>query len=98
MIARKHPGIPDRIDPDSDGDGISDLVESGGVDTDDDQLVDDFTDADNDGFDDGLEGIAVELPDSDADGKSDVLDIDEVIDDEGTVVAPTGDAGSGVPC
>ena len=80
---------PNRIDLDSDNDGISDLVESGGVDTDNDQMVDDFTDANGDGFDDALDGIVVEFPDTDGDGVSDVLDSDVVLDDEGVVVTPT---------
>ena len=79
--------LPNRIDLDSDGDGLSDLIESGGVDTDNDQLVDDFTDANGDGFDDSLTGIAISLPDSDGDG------INDVLDNDGSVVTPTG----GVP-
>jgi len=64
-------------------------TESGGVDADGDLAVDDFTDANGDGFDDGLDGIAVEIPDNDGDGIGDVLDNDGVLDDEGIVVTPT---------
>ena len=83
--------LPNRIDTDSDNDGLSDLIESGGVDADSDGLVDDFVDANGDGFDDALSGIAPELPDSDGDGVSDPLDAD------GTVVDPTADPVDDAP-
>jgi len=43
-------GIPDYLDRDSDNDGISDLIEVGGVDTDGDGRVDNLTDTDGDGL------------------------------------------------
>ena len=83
-------GLPDRIDLDSDNDGVSDLEESGGVDSDSDQLVDDFTDTNGDGFDDSLAGLPLALGDSDGDGAPDVLDND------GVTVEPTGGVAQGL--
>jgi hypothetical protein len=45
-------GILDSEDLDADNDGIPDLIEVGGTDTDGDGVIDDFNDADKDGFDD----------------------------------------------
>ncbi|MCH2045612.1 MAG: FG-GAP-like repeat-containing protein [Saprospiraceae bacterium] len=57
-------GRPNYQDLDSDNDGISDLIEVGGVDADGDGVADNLTDLDNDGFvdiydpdDDGTPGI-----------------------------------------
>ncbi len=57
-------GSPDASDLDSDNDGLSDLVEAGGVDTDGDGRADNTTDDDDDGFpdiydadDDGTPGV-----------------------------------------
>jgi hypothetical protein len=43
-------GIPNQLDRDSDNDGIPDVVESYGVDTDGDGIIDNYTDTDGDGF------------------------------------------------
>jgi hypothetical protein len=43
-------GIPNQYDLDSDNDGIPDTVESYGVETNGDGLIDNYTDTDNDGF------------------------------------------------
>ncbi len=43
-------GIPNQYDLDSDNDGIPDVVESYGVDTNGDGIIDNYTDTDNDGF------------------------------------------------
>jgi len=48
-------GLPDSEDLDADNDGIPDLIEIGGTDTDGNGIVDDFVDADNDGFDDNYD-------------------------------------------
>ncbi len=79
-------GYADAIDLDADNDGIPDLIEAGGIDTNGDGLVDTTTDADNDGYadvydtdDDGTLGIddATDAlmqtggTDTDADGKAD---------------------------
>ena len=43
-------GIPNQYDRDSDNDGIPDVVESYGVDTDGNGIIDNYIDTDNDGF------------------------------------------------
>ncbi|WP_405604456.1 LamG-like jellyroll fold domain-containing protein [Polaribacter sp. Asnod1-A03] len=43
-------GIPNHLDLDSDNDGIYDLLEAGGLDEDNNGIVDDLTDLDNDGL------------------------------------------------
>ncbi|MFT5580832.1 MAG: putative repeat protein (TIGR01451 family)/gliding motility-associated-like protein [Psychromonas sp.] len=67
-------GIPDFQDLDSDNDGITDLVESGGVDSDMNGKIDNFTDANNDGLED-LNANYNPL-DSDGDGLTDYSDLD----------------------
>ena len=47
-------GVPNFFDLDSDNDGITDILESGGTDTDGDGMIDSFTDGDSDGFTDGI--------------------------------------------
>jgi len=47
--------VPDFRDLDSDNDGIPDLIEVGGTDTDGNGIVDNFNDADNDGYDDNYD-------------------------------------------
>ncbi len=67
-------GTADRLDTDSDNDGRADITEAGLEDTDDDGLVDDFTDENNDGYDDNAQAVlssAGSVPDSDSDGISD---------------------------
>jgi len=58
--------FPDRLSTDSDSDGIFDIFEAGGNDTDFNGVVDNFIDANGDGLDDS-HAILV-LPDSDSDG------------------------------
>ncbi len=67
-------GLPDRTDLDSDNDGIPDVVEDGGVDTNGDGEVDNFVDADGDGWDDNnpSDGLA----DFDNDGIPNHEDLD----------------------
>ena len=43
-------GVENRLDLDSDNDGIYDIVEEGGIDADDNGVADDLTDLDNDGL------------------------------------------------
>jgi outer membrane protein OmpA-like peptidoglycan-associated protein len=69
-------GVADFRDLDSDGDGLYDLVEAGGTDTDNNGRVDGFTDANNDGFDDTIAGRPLSMPDTDGDGIADRLDLD----------------------
>ena len=69
-------GLPDYLDLDSDNDGASDLVESGGTDTDNDGVVDTFLDTDNDGIPDQADVDATGGTDSDEDGIDDIADVD----------------------
>lgn len=73
-------GLPDFRDSDSDNDGIADLVEAGGIDSDGDGQVDDATDTDNDGLADTFDtddgGTPLFASDKDADGLRDAIDID----------------------
>ncbi len=49
-------GIPDYKDLDADNDGIADVVEAGGTDTNGDGIADGFLDTDRDGFNDLIDG------------------------------------------
>ncbi len=69
-------GMPDALEVDSDGDGLTDAVESGGLDFDGDGRLDEFQDANNDGVDDGIEVIALDVTDTDNDGLPDFQDLD----------------------
>ena len=69
-------GIPDYLDLDSDNDGMTDLFEAGGVDADNNGLIDDFIDTDGDGGDDNPSATPVIAWDSDGDGIADYLDLD----------------------
>jgi hypothetical protein len=78
-------GIPNQYDLDSDNDGIPDVVESYGVDTDGNGVIDNYTDTDNDGFSQnvdanntGVNGSNVGLgpQDFDNDGIPNYLDTD----------------------
>ncbi len=78
-------GIPNHLDLDSDNDGIPDTVESYGVDTDGNGVIDNYVDTDNDGFSQnvdanntGVNGSDVGLgaPDLDGDGIPNYLDND----------------------
>ncbi len=68
--------IPDFRDLDSDQDGISDLVESGGIDEDNDGRIDNFTDLNNDGIDDVILMMEPAGIDTDSDGIPNRLDLD----------------------
>ena len=75
-----HDGVDNHRDLDSDGDGISDVIESGGVDANGDGRQD-GADADHDGISEVAVGTApggnaLPRPDTDADGISDALDLD----------------------
>ena len=52
----------------SDNDGLTELIEADGDDTDGDGIVDGFTDANNDGMDDGVQAEPLPVADFDADG------------------------------
>lgn len=49
-------GVPNFLDLDSDNDGIPDIVEVGGTDTNNDGRVDSFTDSNENGFHDAVDG------------------------------------------
>ena len=69
-------GVPNHLDLDSDNDGIPDIIEAGGKDTDNDGRVDSFTDANKDGLDDTLASTPLAVPDTDNDKTADLLDLD----------------------
>ncbi len=78
-------GIINMLDLDSDNDGIADVVEAGGVDVNGDGKIDNFTDTDNDGLSqnvDGnntgarLSGVGLGPVDLDGDGKPSAIDLD----------------------
>jgi len=76
-------GITNSLDLDSDNDGISDIVEAGGTDSDRNGMVDGFTDGNDDGLDDTVATTPLPLPNSDnnLNDLADYLDIDA--DDDG---------------
>jgi len=69
-------GIADCLDLDSDNDGLTDTVEAGGTDANSDGMVDNFSDANNDGLDDVTAAAPMPVDDNDADGEPDHLDLD----------------------
>ena len=74
-------GIINQLDLDSDNDGVPDIIEAGGVDTNGDGRIDGaFVDADNDGlndvYDPTLSGDALLNRDSDGDGIPNSKDLD----------------------
>lgn len=86
-------GTADFRDLDSDGDGISDIVEAGGVDYDKDKdgLPDKFVDTDGKGVNDIIQATALPLFDTDSDGTLDYRDLDS----DGDTVSDAIEAGSG---
>lgn len=103
-------GIPDFRDRDSDNDGVPDLVEAGGVDTDGNGIVDGIEDADNDGIPNSVDVDSTGGVDSDGDSIDDNFDFsivggidtdgDEIIDgsdpdSDGDGIADTYDADNG---
>ena len=78
-------GIPNQYDLDSDNDALPDVVESYGVDTNGDGLIDNYTDTDNDGFSQNVDanntgvsgsGNGLGAQDLDGDGIANYLDLD----------------------
>jgi len=69
-------GVPNFFDLDSDNDGIPDLIEAGGTDTDSDGELDSFTDVNEDGYEDNLVGTPLPLTNTDGTGPADFLDLD----------------------
>lgn len=68
-------GIPNYLDLDSDGDGQTDLSESGGLDFDNDGVIDLFLDDDNDGIPNQADVDVTGGTDSDGDGIDDGADV-----------------------
>ncbi|MEQ8908789.1 MAG: SdrD B-like domain-containing protein [Vicingaceae bacterium] len=58
-------GKPDYLDLDSDNDGILDIVEAGGEDSDQDGQVDGLIDTDSNGLDDRIESTPLDIPNTD---------------------------------
>ncbi len=78
-------GVPNQFDLDSDNDGIPDVVESYGVDTNGNGIIDNYTDTDNDGFSQNVDanntgvsgsGNGLGAQDFDGDGIANYLDLD----------------------
>jgi len=74
-------GINDYLDLDSDNDGILDVVEAGGTDSDLDGKIDGFVDTDSDGYSDPLTSTPLPVSNTDSNGNPDYIDIDS--DDDG---------------
>ncbi|MBJ2176431.1 gliding motility-associated C-terminal domain-containing protein [Aureibaculum sp. A20] len=81
--------VPDYLDLDSDDDGINDIVEAGGVDLNDDGIVDGFADSNNDGLDDTTAATPLPVGDKDNDGIPNYVDLDS--DNDGILDATEGD-------
>lgn len=78
-------GVPNYLDLDSDNDGIPDVVESDGVDTNGDGKIDNYSDTDGDGLSQNVDanntgytgsGTGLGIPDLDGDGIPNFLDLD----------------------
>merc|ERR1712063_95867 len=69
-------GISDFRDLDSDNDGLPDLLEGGGVDSDSDGMVDSTNDPNGNGWAETVENSPLPLPDTDGDSRPDYLDLD----------------------
>ncbi len=90
-------GVPNRLDLDSDNDGLPDIVEALGTDADNDGKIDNFTDANGDGYEDALDANPLPLPDTDGDGARDVLDLnsDADVDENGVPLNDVAEAELG---
>ncbi len=90
LLDTDNDGIVDNRDLDSDNDGITDLLEAGGIDVDGNGRVDDFTDLNGDGAEDGLQRIVIEIVDTDFDTIPDYLDLDSDQDSLSDVLESLG--------
>lgn len=76
-----------RLDLDADDDGIADIIEAGGVDSNNDGVVDSATDTDGDGFADTFDndnsGSPLPITDEDGDAIQNFLDLDS--DNDGLI-------------
>ena len=68
-------GVPNRHDLDSDNDGLYDLVESGGLDTHNNGILDSMQDVDLDGIPDSVDASITLGADNDGDGIDDRFDV-----------------------
>ena len=99
-------GVPNFFDLDSDNDGIPDIVEAGGTDSNNDAIIDGIVDSDSDGiFDnvdvnatggndtnnDGIDDVFQDGTDTDGDGIEDTADLDV----DGNGIIDTLDPGQG---
>ncbi|MEM8856917.1 MAG: SdrD B-like domain-containing protein [Chloroflexota bacterium] len=80
-LDKDNDGIFNFLDLDSDQDGIPDLVEAGGVDVNNDGLVDNFRDTNGNGYHDAFESSPLPIPNTDGRGETNPYDIDS--DDDG---------------
>jgi len=92
-------GIRDFRDSDSDNDGVGDILEIGGTDTDGNLMVDDYNDTDGDGIPDRVDADATGGNDADSDGIDDIADADENpnqadSDSDGIIDSQDGDANN----
>ena len=92
-------GIPNQYDLDSDNDGILDVVESYGVDTNGNGVIDNYSDTDNDGFSQNVDanntgvqgsGNGLGAQDFDGDGIPNYLDLDSDNDGIPDVIEAAG--------
>jgi hypothetical protein len=92
-------GIINQYDLDSDNDGVPDVVESYGADSNGDAIIDGYTDADNDGFASNLDvsaggvaasGVGLGAVDLDGDGVPNYMDLDSDNDGIPDVVESAG--------
>ncbi len=89
---------PDYRDLDSDNDGLSDIIEAGFSDSDDDGMIDAFSDSDGNGFDDNsIMPLLADLPDNDADGLTDFRDNDDADNDGVSDYMDMDDDNDGIP-
>lgn len=91
-------GSPNHLDLDSDDDGLVDLVEAGGIDSNDDGRVDSWSDSDNDGLPDNVDVDATGGSDVDNDGIDDVADADfaRTLDSDGDGIVDLFDNDSAI--
>ncbi len=69
-------GVPNNLDLDTDNDTIPDIIEAQGSDVDNNGRVDNFVDANGDGYHDPLAVTPWPRPDTDGDGNKDYRDLD----------------------